>query len=338
MLGRRQQAACLVEQIAALPEHGTVVGDGAARQVEVERAPRGHRHLEVIAHAGAEQFAHGADGWHGQVFHLQHAVHPQVAEQKTREVLEALFRIDDAVRATVAAVHVRPGRTGHVGILDPHQAIAQFTRQQARCALRHVVVLAVGPHQAEEARRVELAIERIGRGFLVLDREIVAHAVAIEIVHVPQLEKSRRVEAAHLDAIVRRGVGEHLVHQLARRRAADLVVLQETAAHQPAHGMRDEIHLEVFRLHLAVQAHLVAYPQDEVGQAPRGFFHGGNPASTKIGIGHIVIAVDDDALGRNPGMLALQAVLVDIGVAQLHQAHDGRLEEHLAHRPVPGLT
>ena len=137
---------------------------------------------------------------------------------------------------------------------------------------------------------------------------------------------------------MRRGVGKHLVDQPARLLAAYPVVLQKTAADQPAHGMSHQVDPEVGGLHLAAAAHLIAHAQDQVAQALRRLLDRGHHARTEVRIGHIVIAVDDDALRRDLPGFQLQAVLVDILVAQLHQPHDGRLEEHLAYRPVPRLT
>ena len=281
------------------------------------------------------QAVHGRER---QVPDFQHAVDADVAEQEAAEILETFLRIHDAERAAVAAMNVGARRTRHVGILDAHQPVAQFAGEQAGGAERHIVVLAVGADQAEEPTRVEFPVKRVDPGIPVLDVEILAHDVAVEVVHVPQAEETRNIHPGHLDAIVRRGEREDLVDQPACRVAAGRAILEKAAADQSAHRMRHQIHPEILGFHLAVEADLVAHAQDEVAQSLRGIDDRGHLAGPEIRIGHIVVAMDDDALSRDRSGFDLQAIPIDVAVALFQQSHDERLEEHLAYRAVPGLA
>lgn len=133
----------------------------------------------------------------------------------------------------------------HAGIFNLHQAIAHLAGKRARQAQCGGVVALVGAHEAEEALRIKLAVERIHPLAARWQPQIACHDGAVEVIHVPQAQQRWHIHTHHFDAVVRRGVGKHLAHQGSVLRRADGVILQKTATHQAAHGMRHQMHLEV---------------------------------------------------------------------------------------------
>ena len=101
-----------------------------------------------------------------------------------------------------------------------------------------------------------------------LEAEIPGHALAVEVVHVAEGQPSRHVSHdPQIDAVVRRRVGKQLVHRRAGfGRMPLLGVLEERAADQSAHRMRDEVDPEVLGVtpFSGIGADLLAQPEDEL--------------------------------------------------------------------------
>ena len=89
---------------------------------------------------------------------------------------------------------------------------------KAREAGRRFVIAGIRADQIEHAVGVEVGdnVHVVAVPLLFGQREQFRDLVAVEVVHAIEREPAGHVaEDAHFDAIVRRGVGEHLVHELA---------------------------------------------------------------------------------------------------------------------------
>ncbi len=122
-------------------------------------APHRDHRLHVVGGADPGAFVLGAlhRRRQGDRRGFQVALHPQVSEQEADEVLVALLGVDQPEVAGVGAMHHRPRRPLHVGVADPHQAVAHRSHRQRGQPLRRLVVARVGADQAEEALRREAA-------------------------------------------------------------------------------------------------------------------------------------------------------------------------------------
>jgi hypothetical protein len=165
-VGRTPGAFGAGEQFIIGAEDGRVLPDFAP----------GHLPL-AAAHAGRDfKLIRGLDGLpflvsllhldrQGDVVNIENAIDAQGAKQKAGEVLEALFRVHDAVVAGVAAVDegARRGDVAAVGagpmggrVLDPHQSVAGRPDGPTRNAAHGGVVAGIGADQVEDPFRGEV--------------------------------------------------------------------------------------------------------------------------------------------------------------------------------------
>ena len=226
-VGRALRAGLAGEQVVVGAEHRGVFAHFAARHLPLATA-HGDRDLELVRRAHGLALVEGFLHLDGQrdVVDVKDAVHAQPAEQEAREVLVALLGVHDAVVARVAAVH-EGARRAHVlpvgarpvrgRVVDAYEAVAGLAGAPRRKAAQRRVVARVGADEVEDALGREVLHDRdvVALG----QAEVAGHLLAVEVVHVAEGEPGRHVaHDAHVDAVVRRGVGEELVHRAARLR------------------------------------------------------------------------------------------------------------------------
>ena len=150
----------------------------------------------------------------------------------------------------------------------------------------------------------------------------------------------RHIDTGHVDAVVRRRIGEELVDALARRGRPELLVLQERATHEPTHRMRHEIAAEVLRsrrrssgsaqTRSRTSQYQIAQPVARTSRSPAS-------CPSREARRRLVVAVDDDRLrGNRPGPVrdrrcrrhSRRRRIAEIRL----QPHQRRLEDELPRR------
>jgi hypothetical protein len=241
----------------------------------------------------------------------------------------------------VAAGHERPRRSADDRVVDAHEPVAHRAHQPPGQARSLLVVAIVGPHQAEEPLGIEAALEAVDALGLAAQAQVLGHAGAIEVVRVVDGKEPGDVaQHGEVDAVVRRRVGEHLVHETPRLVRAGVRILEKAPADKPAHRVGGQVDAEPPAQILVVAADHPPHLEDVVAQAAGvGLDLRALPGSDLAG-SLVVVPVDEDAAGRGPparGALGAAGVRVAVLVV-LHQADQRRLEDTPHNRAVPVLS
>src|SRR5215470_6359202 len=223
----------------------------------------GEQELEVVEVAVAFRGLVGAERQIGE-----RDLRAGVAEKEALDVLVALEAVDDAAAPRMRPVHVGPeapllvrvvladpglGARHHVGMVLLDEAVAEAPGELLGDPVRAVVA----PDQAEAALHGEGAR---GRGIAqavdvvrLIQLEVVAHPLVLEDIRVVRVQPVGQEvlddvgNTPEIDALMRRAHGHEPVDPVLRVLLVLLrhEVLDERAAHEPPHGVREEDHLEV---------------------------------------------------------------------------------------------
>src|SRR6056297_1258045 len=216
---------------------------------------------------------------------------------------------------------VDAGRSFDISIFDAHQTIAGRTDANTDQA----VITWIGADQAKKSLRRKFFVQVINVTGARRKIKVFGNMLTVEVADVPQSQHPWNIDPADFNTVVRGSIGKDLINTELCDFAADLIILEQTAADQSPHGMGHQIHLKVaFSFGITV-AHLIPHRFYQITQASGGFNDARAPTFPRLCL--FIIAIDNHTLLRNTPSADIP-LQIDVLIAVFfHQPDQGRLED-----------
>src|SRR6056297_44477 len=216
---------------------------------------------------------------------------------------------------------VDAGRSFDISIFDAHQTIAGRTDANTDKA----VITWIGADQAKKSLRRKFFVQVINVTGARRKIKVFGNMLTVEVADVPQSQHPWNIDPADFNTVVRGSIGKDLINTELCNSAADLIIVEQTAADQSPHGMSHQIHLEVaFSLGITA-THLMSYLFNQIAQSSGGFDNARASALSRLCL--FIIAIDNHALLRNTPSADIPLQIDVLIVVFFHQPDKGRLED-----------